>query len=220
MKKLTATLLVLLITGCIAPLSSCSSNSSQDSSSDDSSASSVSVAEGEFVTDPDEPDMGEYTVSSLGTKLYYSPDEFSPEIIAALEKYFISFSQSDYESYSECVYPDYVTEMNKYLEADYGYDIEQSFANQCANLEENAGGEFTITRIKAELPDEDGTENYLTSLDDVFETDFYDQVKNDCDALHDMIFYVMVEVDGEETLLISEFEIVFAEKDGKFYTFG
>lgn len=175
---------------------------------------------GQFVTNPDEPELGEYTVSANGTKLYYSPDEFSSDIMAVLEKYFIAFSQGDYESYAECVYPEYITEMNEFLEADYGYDLSESFSNQCESLKDNAGGEYTVTRIKAELPEEDGAEDYLTQLGEIFETDFYNNVKNDCDALHDMIFYVMVEADGEETLLLSEFEIVFAEKDGKFYTFG
>jgi len=173
-----------------------------------------------FETNLDELEMGEYTVSDIGTKLYYSPDEFPPELISALEKYFISFSQSDYDSYLESVYPDYVTEMNKYLKKDYGYELDQSFAGQCENLKNNAGGEFKVTRIKAELPEEDGSEEHLDILGEIFGTDFYESVKKDCDKIYDMQFYVMAEVDGKESMLISEYEIVFAEKDGKFYTFG
>lgn len=174
----------------------------------------------EITTTAEEAELGEYVFGSEGVKLYYSSDEFPPELMAALEKYFISFSQVDYESYAECVYPDYITEMNKYLEADYGYDLSESFKNQCEYLQENAGGEFKVTRIKAELPDNDGAEEYLNDLGEIFQSDFYGNVKQDSDALYDMIFYVMAEADGEETLLLSEFEIVFAEKDGKYYTFG
>lgn len=217
MKKYAKNLLALLIACCMLPTASCSSDKNENSSD---KTASVSTEEGEFVTDPSEPELGEYTVSSGGTKLYYDPDEFSPEIMAVLEKYFISFSHSDYQSYVECVYPDYADKMNEYLNADYGYDLKQSFANQCENLENNAGGEFNITRIKAELPEEDHSQEYFQTLNDIFGSDFYDSVKKDCDKLYDMTFFVMVESNGEESLLISEFEIVFAEKDGNFYTFG
>lgn len=214
MKKLSKTVVCLISAACMLAFASC------DSAENDSGTSSVLSETLEFVTDPNEPDLGEYTVSENGVKLYYNPDEFSPELMAALEKYFTAFSQGDYESYAECVYPDYITEMDKFLEADYGYDLSESFEKQCENLKSNAGGDFTVTRIKAELPSEDGSETYLTQLGEIFETDFYDSVIESSDALYDMIFYIMAEANGEETLLISEFEIVFAQKDGKYYTFG
>ncbi|MCD8188107.1 MAG: hypothetical protein LUD57_05820 [Ruminococcus sp.] len=209
MKKLLA--ILLSCTAMAAAMTGCS---------DDNSDSSVESEGSQVTTDADEADLGEYTYSELGTKLYYDSEDIPDELMAALEKYFISFSQHDYDSYAECLYSEYITEMNEFLEADYGYDLETSFENQCSSLETNAGGEFTVTRIKAELPEEDGSEDYLTSLGEIFETDFYETVKNGCDAIHDVTFYVMAEADCEETLLISEFEIVFAEKDGAFYTFG
>lgn len=214
MKKYFKRVLTLICAVCLTSLVSCGDTESGESSglSDTSGAEPATTAE--------EADLGEYVIGEGGVKLYYSSDEFSPELMAALEKYFISFSQGDYESYAECVYPDYITEMNKFLKADYGYDLSESFSNQCEYLQENAGGEFKVTRIKAELPEEDGAENYLNELGEIFQSDFYGDVKQDSDALYDMIFYVMAEADGEETLLLSEFEIVFAEKDGKYYTFG
>lgn len=208
---------LLISAACLASLASCSG---KESSSSSDKAEEISAAEGEFVTNPDEPDLGEYTVSSSGVKLYYSPDEYSPQLMAALEKYFTTFAEEDYETYTQCLYPDYITEMNKFLEKDYGYDLSQSFSNQCSSLKENAGGDFKITRIKAEVPEEDCSQKYLETLGETFETDFYSAVKDDCDAIHDMMFYIMAETGEEEILLISEFEIVFAEKDGNFYTFG
>ncbi|MBQ8297956.1 MAG: hypothetical protein IJX77_09265 [Ruminococcus sp.] len=222
MKKFTERLLAALCAVCIMTAVSCSDDKSEKESSFSEPAAGAVDADGnpEFVTNPDEPDLGEYTVSAGGIKLYYDPDDVSAEIMALLEKYFVAYSQSDYETYTECVYPDYITKMSEYLEKDFGYGLEQSFETQCENLRTNAGGDFTVTRIKTELPEESGMDDFFASLDEVFGEGFYDSVKADSDALYDVMFYVMAEANGEETLLISEFEIVFAEKDGKFYTFG
>ena len=42
-------------------------------------------------------------------------------------------------------------------------------------------------------------------------------MKNNCDKLYDIVFFVMVDCDGKESLLASEKEMILAEKDGKFY---
>lgn len=217
MKKISDKILAALIAAAMLCAASCSDNKKDSSSAENSDPAPGSM---EFVTDPDEPELGEYTVSEKGTKLYYNPDEISPELMGALEKYFTCYAETDYESYEKFVQEDYLAEMNKYLERDYGYTMETSFANQCENLKTNAGGDFKITRIKAELPAESGIDSYFQTLDEVFETDFTGTIKNKYDTLHDLIFYIMAEAEGEETLLISEFEIVFAEENGEFFYFG
>lgn len=222
MKRFTAKTLALLTALSLAALASCSEKKEKSAASDSSSASSEqSVAEGEFVTDPSEPELGEYTVNENGRKLYYDPEEYDASLVEALEQYFVAFSERDYDTYLAMAQSDYVEKMQAYLEKDFGYDLKTSFETQCDNLEENAGGEFTVTRIKVEKPEADGTESYLKDLGEIFEDDtFYDTVVANTDKLHDVIFYIMAESGGEETLLISEFEIIFAEKDGKYYMFG
>lgn len=217
MKKLFKSVFSALLAVCTLTLCSCGSsgNSSSSQSSDIDELNPV------FTVDPEQEELGEYTPSKKGTMLYYSPDEVSPQLMLALEKYFISFSQSDYDSYAECLYPDYITEMNKFLDADYGYDLKQSFQNQCESLESKAGGKFTVTRLKAELSPESICDEYFANLDDTFGSGFYDKVKKDVDSFHELTFFVMSKSEENgEMMLISEFEIVFAEKDGKFYTFG
>jgi hypothetical protein len=206
LKKITA---LLLATAMISAVSC--GNKSEESSSSDGIQST---------TTEDEADLGEYVISTLGTKLYYDSEEIPEELMNVLEKYFISFAENDYDSYAECVYPDYITEMNEYLESDYDYQLDQSFQNQCDSLVETSGGDFTVTRIKAEPYEEDGTEEFFDTLNECFGKDFYEQVKNDSDELYDLTFYVMADVDGDEFLLISGYEIVFAEKDGNYYVFG
>lgn len=218
----TALLLAMSLLFC-QPLYSCSKKQDESSVAE---SSSTAVNDGvQPTTSADEAELGEYVFSESGIKLYYDESEFAEEvdvagIVAALEKYFVSFSQADYDTYLECIHSEYITQMNAYLEKDYGYDLETSFNKQCETLKSNAGGDYTITRLKVQSPAEDGSEDYLTYLGELYGTDFYNTVKEDSDALHDLIFYVMVEAEGVETLLISEFEIVFAEKDGKYYAFG
>ncbi len=224
MKKSAKTALLIAMSMLFCqPLYSCSEKQNDSSKADNSNTSEAVTAQP--TTSADEAELGEYVFSENGIKLYYDENEFAEEvdvagIVAALEKYFLTFAQSDYDSYLECIHPEYLKQMNDYLERDFGYGMETSFETQCENLKTNAGGDYTITRIKVEAPAEDGSEDYLTYLGEIYGTDFYETIKTDSDAIHDLIFYVMVEAGGAETLLISEFEIVFAEKDGKYYAFG
>lgn len=214
--KKTALLLSLSIL-CCQPLYSCGDKQSESGSTADESI--------QHTTNEAEAELGEYVFSESGLKLYYSEDEFAEEvdaagIAAALETYFTAYAANDYNSYLECVHPEYISEMEKYLEKEYGYGLEKSFETQCDNLKVTAGGDYKLTRIKVEAPEEDSSESYLDQLGELFGTDFYETVKADSDAVYNVIFYVMAERGGEEVLLVSGYEIVFAEKDGKLYAFG
>ena len=214
--------LALMTALSLASLIACSDKKEENSASGSSSSfSESSIAEGEFVTDPSEPDLGAYTVNENGRKLYYDPEQYDISLVEALEDYFVTFSENDFDTYLSMAQSDYSEKMEAYLQKDYGYGMQTSFEKQCENLRSNAGGEFKVTRIKVEAPSENGIESYLKELGEIFEDDtFYDTVVANTDKLHDVMFYIMAEANGEETLLISEFEIIFAEKDGKYYMFG
>jgi hypothetical protein len=170
--------------------------------------------------------LGSYRVSSSGVKLYYDETVFPEELMLTLEKYFTAFPSADYTTYRRCVFPSYITEMESFLEKNYDYDLKTSFSKQCSSLAEQMKGDYRITRIKLEEAPvyeegKDNLETYFSSLDEVFEKDYYSQVKEESDELIDACFYIMVEDPyGEEKMLVSEYEIVFAVKDGKYYTFG
>lgn len=189
-------------------------------------SSQVSVGEdgvGEIVSpDPssEEAELGDYRLTANGVKLYYDDTQIPTQVMLALEKYFTSFAARDYEAYKECVFPGYIDSMEEYLQKDYGYGQEQSFNIQCDNLEENVGGPFTVTRIKAAQTGNQSMEGFFTYLNDSFGRDYYKEVAENSDNMYDLFFSIMVDPGDGETLLISDFEIVFAEKDGKFYTFG
>ena len=138
----------------------------------------------------------------------------------ALEVYFTAFQNRDFDTYKECLFPGYADYMEEYLQNNYEYGLQESFNNQCDNLENMCGGEFTITRLRAVPTGQDNCESFFEVLNETFDEDYYSVVKEEADSLTDLYFSVMADAKGEESLIISEFEIVFAEKDGKYYTFG
>lgn len=184
---------------------------------------------GELITpseDDDEAELGSYCISDDGVKLYYEPDEFPTELVLTLKNYFQALAACDYGKYAQCVYPSYIDEMNSYLSENFDYDLKTSFASQCSSLASRTSGDFIVTRVKIETAPQykenvDNVKSYFDMLDESFGKDYYGEVKSEADNIYDAVFYIMAEdYSGEETLLISEYEIVFAEKDGKYYLFG
>ncbi len=219
MKKILAcicSLLCLSFTGCQEKI---------DVSEVPSSSSSeiATTDENGFVT-PDEDsaeyDLGTYKVSPGGIKLYNENGSVSDEIMNALEVYFTAFQNRDFDTYKECLFPGYADHMEVYLRNNYEYGLQESFNNQCDNLENMCGGEFTITRLRAVPTGQDNCASFFEVLNESFDADYYSMVKEEADSITDLYFSVMADTNGEESLIISEFEIVFAEKDGKYYTFG
>lgn len=222
MKKILTVLL------CVCFLTACGDGDKSESGVSEKEISSVSDGQiGEIIT-PDKSDkdydLGEYRYSPSGTKLYFNDDEYPEELILTLEKYFTAFAENDFEKYKSCLSSDYIDEMSVYLEKNYNYGLEKSFDNQRKGLSEKMDGDFRITRLKitktAENPD-DTINEYFSPLNDFFGKDFYSEIKDNYDRFYHMTFYVMAEnTEKTESLLISEYQIVFAEKDGNYYTFG
>ncbi|MBR2283945.1 MAG: hypothetical protein IJ874_05935 [Ruminococcus sp.] len=226
---------------------------SKDPEPEESSAVSESSAEntgvsgiGELIT-PAEGDedyeLGSYRISPSGIKLYYDDSEISPEVMLALEKYFTCFQDRDFETYKECLYPDYIERYGKYLEENFEYGLENSFELNCEGLrsymkdevageldseDESITGDFTITRLHAEIPEitdgktiEEVTESFFGYFTEAFGMDYYEEVKNNSDDIEYLAFYIIAEgEDGEEHLIISNYEIAFARVGDKYYTFG
>ena len=234
MKKfvLTALILpaVLCLSGCGKSKDSSSEKEPKTTEASISGIDETSAADISGIITPDkdseEYDLGSYRISENGVKLYYEDSEYPAELVSALAKYFTSFETGDYESYRECIFPSYIETMEKYLQENYQYGLDKSFQTQCDNLKTNMGGSFEITRIKVEKPvevesEEAGAEEFLDNLDGFFGQAYKESVKNDCDALRYMTFSVMAkDAEDTESLLVSGFYILFAEKDGKYYTFG
>ncbi len=199
--------------------------------------------------DDEEAKLGEYCVCDDGVKLYYDESIYPQALAMTLKEYFKSFVAGSYTDYTKCTYPTYIDGMDAYLQKDYGYDLKRSFSKQCANLESKAGGKYTITRIKIEPHgtaeaeaqaslmaeaghegEETATQNdpqaninsFFDSYSSALGSDYKEKTQKETDKFYDMDFYVMVKCEGDdsEQLLLGGYEIIFAEKDGRFYTFG
>lgn len=196
----------------------------------------------------EEYSLGDYRISESGIKLYYEDDIIPTELMLTLEKYFTSFQNKDFELYKSCLHSDYCERYNQYLIDNYSneeeYTLENSFELQCGYIrtymineilgtydipeDDNHTGDFTITRIKAEETElnegetlERLTQNFFDSDSDMFDMDYYNYINEDSDNLYYFTFYIIAEgEDGAEHRIISEMDIVFSEKDGKYYTFG
>ena len=184
---------------------------------------------GDVVTpaeDSDEANLGPYRLSSNGIKLYYNSEDFSDNLMLTLEQYFLSFPSADYTKYTSCVFPSFIDEVGAYLQKDFSYDFKTSFAKQCASLANIMSGDYKITRIRVEKAEQktegvDNLEAYFKSMDDHFGKAYYEQVRGESDAIVDACFYIMgQDSTGKESVIVPGYEIVFAQKDGRYYTFG
>ena len=217
-----------------------SGTSAKSTAAPDAAAPSV----GDMVepaSDSEEYPLGSYRVASDGVKFYYE-DNISEDLMFALDNYFTTFQNEDFETYQSLIYPDYKERYGAYLQEEYEYGLEDSFKLNCENLrrimqQAVAGDEgdssqytvdFTITRIKADVPElkEDETVDDLKAnlfgyFDEIFDMDYYEYVKANSDDIEYVSFFIYASgEDGEEHRLISGYEIAFARVDGKYYTFG
>ncbi len=201
------------------------------------------------VEDSEEYSLGSYRMSENGIKLYYEDTDIPTELMLTLERYFTAFQNRDFELYKSCLASDYIERYNKYLIENYSndgkeYNLQSSFELQCDNIrnymiqeiigtsevpdDDTHTGDFRITRIRAENTEllegettEGLVEKFFEYLNGVLDMDYYTYISEQADGFKYFTFYIIAEgEDGEEHRIISEMDIVFAEKDGKYYTFG
>ena len=231
----TAIAMVMSMAGC----GSKSENSADNSDAGNTAASQVIIpVKEDGVTDIIEPEegskemeLGSYRQSASGVKLYYDDAQIPAGVMLLLERYFTAYANHDLEGYKACLFDQYADNMETALQRDYEYGLDVSFESQCSNLEtmaaegsgvwrDGAAVPFKVARVKAEATGNDDPAEFFDYLDTMFDMDYYEFVKSNSDKLYDLYFYVMGDVEGTETLLVEDFEIVVAEKDGRYYTFG
>lgn len=229
------------------------SSSSDSNSSSDSSTSTTAPPElpskgsvSDIITPSDDDEqeslLGEYRLSSSGTKLYYDNTAVSDEIMLTLESYFKSYASNDFEAYKSCIFPGYAEHMEAFLQRDYSYGLDSSFQKQCDSLSAQAGDNFTITRIRAVPAGVDDAEmveaheheattqyfdleheikSYLGRYDSFFDTDYYKEVSDLTSDFHYLTFSVIAaDSEGNETKIVDGYRILFAGLNGRYYTFG
>lgn len=245
-RKLTAALSACILAVCCI---SCEKNKDESVSLPEIGENGVSDLISP-AADSDEYELGQYYYSAKGTKLYFGDDTIPNELMLALENYFLTLQNEDFEGYKATLYPDYAERYEKYLSENYSgtiegsdeYTLKNSFEMQCANLkkmliddltyesdtEQEFTGEYKITRLRGERPvleegetEESRKQSYFDYLSEILEVDYYDIVSSDTEKIECLTFFIIVEAeDGQEHKIVNAIDIVFALKDGKYYTFG
>ena len=208
---------------CCMSVWSCSSKAETPSSAvihEDGAGDVIEPAE-----DDPEYNLGSYRISAGGVKLYYEEENYPTALLLYLEKLFGTYAARDYDTYRSCIWPGYVEAMEEYLPKEFDYDLATSFNNRCDSLEVDMGGSYKLTRIKAEVPEENFSDAFFTQLAPICGDDFGEKVKGEADNIYCVQLYIMVknETDTDDQLFFKNTEngmgIVVVEKDGKYYAF-
>ena len=181
--------------------------------------------------DSDEYELGQYYYSTNGTKLYCGDETVPVEALLALDNYFTTFQNNDFEGYKSTLYPDYAERYEKYLrevyskeeDVDDDYSLKNSFEKRYnwfndtikntllyeSDEDKEFTGEFKLTRIRAEHPtyeegmtEEEFVKTFFDEYAEIFNMDYYEFIKNAGDRLVPFTFFVMVEAEDEKEHMI------------------
>jgi len=167
-------------------------------------------------SESDEAELGDYRITESGTKVYYEEDKTPVELVLAVEKYFKAIAEKDFDAYCEIVQPEYAEVYGDYLEAKND-SIQNSFKLQSDNCEVQVGGKYKLTRIRIEASEEDLSEGYFEVLEGLMGEGTAQKMKDAADELITIVFFVMVEAEGEEHFLAQESKMIIAKQDGKYF---
>ncbi|WP_294401965.1 hypothetical protein [uncultured Ruminococcus sp.] len=205
---------------------SSSEASSKSAQSDSSESDAVPVATDTNAGNSD--DTAEPVTESDPADMNYQLDYDSSVIPDAMAKtiatYFYAIETQNYDLYTENLDSDYQTATEKMLQEQHGYGMETSMEMYHQSLISAAGtDDCSITAIEMSMADEalaanydadtDFVEEYLSAFTQVLGEDFTTQLKQDTDALYDVVLNITGEnSSGEAISIMSDLEILVTER--------
>lgn len=205
---------------------SSSEASSKSAQSDSSESDAVPVATNTNADNSD--DTAEPVTESDPADMNYQLDYDSSVIPDAMAKtiatYFYAIETQNYDLYTANLDSDYQTATEKMLQEQHGYGMETSMEMYHQSLISAAGtDDCSITAIKMSMADEalaanydadtDFVEEYLSAFTQVLGEDFTTQLKQDTDALYDVVLNITGEnSSGEAISIMSDLEILVTER--------
>ena len=205
---------------------SSSEASSKSAQSDSSESDAVPVATDTNADNSD--DTAEPVTESDPADMNYQLDYDSNVIPDAMAKtiatYFYAIETQNYDLYTANLDSDYQTATEKMLQEQYGYGMETSMEMYHQSLISAAGtDDCSITAIEMSMADEalaanydtdtDFVEEYLSAFTQVLGEDFTTQLKQDTDALYDVVLNITGEnSSGEAISIMSDLEILVTER--------
>ena len=205
---------------------SSSEASSKSAQSDSSESDAVPVATDTNADNSD--DTAEPVTESDPADMNYQLDYDSSVIPDAMAKtiatYFYAIETQNYDLYTANLDSDYQTATEKMLQEQHGYGMETSMEMYHQSLISAAGtDDCSITAIEMSMADEalaanydadtDFVEEYLSAFTQVLGEDFTTQLKQDTDALYDVVLNITGEnSSGEAISIMSNLEILVTER--------
>lgn len=205
---------------------SSSEASSKSAQSDSSESDAVPVATDTNADNSD--DTAEPVTESDPADMNYQLDYDSNVIPDAMAKtiatYFYAIETQNYDLYTANLDSDYQTATEKMLQEQYGYGLETSMEMYHQSLISAAGtDDCSITAIEMSMADEalaanydadtDFVEEYLSAFTQVLGEDFTTQLKQDTDALYDVVLNITGKnSSGEAISIMSDLEILVTER--------
>lgn len=205
---------------------SSSEASSKSAQSDSSESDAVPVATDTNADNSD--DTAEPVTESDPADMNYQLDYDSNVIPDAMAKtiatYFYAIETQNYDLYTANLDSDYQTATEKMLQEQYGYGMETSMEMYHQSLISAAGtDDCSITAIEMSMADEalaanydadtDFVEEYLSAFTQVLGEDFTAQLKQDTDALYDVVLNITGKnSSGEAISIMSDLEILVTER--------
>lgn len=205
---------------------SSSEASSKSAQSDSSESDAVPVATDTNADNSD--DTAEPVTESDPADMNYQLDYDSNVIPDAMAKtiatYFYAIETQNYDLYTANLDSDYQTATEKMLQEQYGYGMETSMEMYHQSLINAAGtDDCSITAIEMSMADEalaanydadtDFVEEYLSAFTQVLGEGFTAQLKQDTDALYDVVLNITGKnSSGEAISIMSDLEILVTER--------
>ena len=205
---------------------SSSEASSKSAQSDSSESDAVPVATDTNADNSD--DTAEPVTESDPADMNYQLDYDSNVIPDAMAKtiatYFYAIETQNYDLYTANLDSDYQTATEKMLQEQYGYGMETNMEMYHQSLINAAGtDDCSITAIEMSMADEalaanydadtDFVEEYLSAFTQVLGEDFTAQLKQDTDALYDVVLNITGKnSSGEAISIMSDLEILVTER--------
>ena len=205
---------------------SSSEASSKSAQSDSSESDAVPVATDTNADNSD--DTAEPVTESDPADMNYQLDYDSNVIPDAMAKtiatYFYAIETQNYDLYTANLDSDYQTATEKMLQEQHGYGMETSMEMYHQSLISAAGtDDCSITAIEMSMADEalaanydadtDFVEEYLSAFTQVLGEDFTTQLKQDTDALYDVVLNITGKnSSGEAISIMSDLEILVTER--------
>lgn len=213
---------------------SSSEASSKSAQSDSSESDAVPVATDTNADNSD--DTAEPVTESDPADMNYQLDYDSNVIPDAMAKtiatYFYAIETQNYDLYTANLDSDYQTATEKMLQEQYGYGMETSMEMYHQSLINAAGtDDCSITAIEMSMADEalaanydadtDFVEEYLSAFTQVLGEDFTAQLKQDTDALYDVVLNITGKnSSGEAISIMSDLEILVTERGDVYGVMG